>query len=256
MMYEYIAGKHSDREMLVFDAEELRYRIPSKYDATRPQDLRTLLLVNHQVSGESLDVLYQQKTFLVILDAEHPVFNQPVDGEQYDTKNDIPYDWDMVRTVHICVGIGFFENHQTHHCSESILTLQAIEWTMLPLMKGLRTLRFFMATISEGIITAPPVHNDWIDGGGTLPHGTLYYRGMMRNLIASILEKVSVSMGMDDQQILSRYCDPELDIYLDRRSLTGSPPIFVPAAFLKKTFEEFRALRGVDIDCYMTLPLR
>ena len=255
-MYSYIVGKNSDREKLVFDACHYRsfQRLGQKNKRTPP--ITPLLCVSRQVREEALDVLYQQNTFYVLLSEYSHTFDVVSYNKIRVYDRDVPvmpYGWDVERIAHLCIGIDLYQGYTIDTPS----TLASIDWGVLPLMTKLRTLRFYIGTRSRGnsysTYGETPVHNEYIDGNGDLPNGTIWYRQMMRDLIALTPKDVDVSFGLDDMEEQLKYYERE---HLETEYVDGPiPPQFVVGDFLEKTFKEFEALRGVDVACYKSVPV-
>lgn len=249
MVYSYVVGKHSDRERLVLNAKviqsaEGRHR-------NLPPCLTALLLVNRQVSNEALDVLYTQNTFMVVLNIYQTKSAQDK-SPAFLTERAIPYNWQMSRIAHLCVGIGLEQEVR-----DMASIVKACEWDMLPLMTSLVTVRFFIATVSDRVRTVAPVPHIVIDGGGLLPKGTVWYRSLVRNFLAALKEDAKLLAGLDKEEdrLKLYHPDPERPMWYGFHGLPGDLlPSFVPSAFLEKTFVEFEGLRGVDVECYMEDP--
>ena len=128
-------------------------------------------------------------------------------------------------------------------------TLASIDWAVLPLMIKLRTLRFYTGARfddnSYATCGIALVHNEYVDGEGDLPNGTVCYHQMARDLSTLISKSVDVSFGLDDVEEQLKCYEWE---YLEAEYYDGPfPHQCVVGEFLEKALEEFQALRGVDV---------
>lgn len=259
-MYEYIVGKHSDRDNLFYTTNSGR-----GFDNTV-----TLLLVSYQMHQEALYVLYEQNTFIVELDCCTPHFDVPEcprgcsctykqdsnynikaipntcpqgysngnrgDAQYYQAYNETatPYKWDGPRIVNLCLWVTDADPDRYQW------SMYHIQWTALPFFTSLRALRLFILTPWDQPAPSGPAHIMRITDGGRTMKGTVDYRRMMRNLIALIPKHVKVNFGTNDQELQGYFC--EIEYSIDDLSR------FVPAWFLEKTFDEFKALRDIDVE--------
>jgi hypothetical protein len=118
-------------------------------------------------------------------------------------------------------------------------------------MKSLRKLRFFIATYRHESMDAPPIYNRDIDQDEKLPTGAIYYRQMMRDLVAHVRDDIDVKLGMDIRDEQMMYYNMDAESFSISSGYIASPPTFMPASFLEQTFEEFKDLRGVEVGCYI-----
>ncbi|KAF2023808.1 hypothetical protein EK21DRAFT_94607 [Setomelanomma holmii] len=166
----------------------------------------------------------------------------------------MPYGWDISRIVHLCIGVGLYRGLNI----DTPRTLEAIRWIALPLIKSLRTFRFFFASTFDDnsyfTSGAPPAYIEYIDGNGKLPQGTIWYRQMMRNLIVLVGKDVEISVGLLDMSERLKYYKQEGLGNQNDWSSGPWPPDFTAGAFLKKTFEEYEGLMGFDVGCNKEIP--
>jgi hypothetical protein len=251
-VYEYIIGRNSDREKLVFDAFKTLERQYWHPEEIRPTGTTSIFRVSRQVHDEALAILYEQNTFFVRICKDHTslmtVFHKRRARSEERYGAAMPYDWNVSRILHLCVGVEFC--HRDSH-NNALNILAQIKWTALPRMKSLRTLPIFMATYHSGPSDLAPMHNREIDGNGKLPNGTACYRQLMRNAIAHIRDDVEVSLGLDTRDEQVRYYELDGLVFDSRIGAFVRTPIFEPASFLEQAFEEFKGLRGVDVGCYL-----
>jgi hypothetical protein len=252
-VYEYLVGRNSDREKLVFDGFKTLERQWQHWNpkGCRPTGTTAIFRVSRQVHDEALAILYEQNTFFVRIRNYHTIlmtipYRQWIRSENYGAA--MPYGWDVSRILHLCVGVELIPAS-----AETPQLLANIKWTALPRMKSLRKLRFFMANYPTVISqrNSPPVYNRDLDGDGKLRTGTVCYRQFMRKAIAHIRNNVEVSLGLDtrDEQLMFYEMSGRM-IYTSCGKYSG-PLRFVPGTFLEQTFEEFKGLRGVDVECYI-----
>jgi hypothetical protein len=171
--------------------------------------ITALLLVSHQICSEALHILYQQNTFLVILDTTFPKFEVELDpldvsGQRFITQNPLamPYTLDLSNIVHLRIGVEIWVNDSFIGTRR---LMETIQWTAFSLMKSLQTPLLFIVTRFTGPSNSPPVYNAHIDGNGKAPNGSIWYRQMMRNLIALLPKQVLSAMGRRDTTSRSNF---------------------------------------------------
>lgn len=194
MVYEYIVGKNGNHP----------FGDSTFIDSIHGwQHHTTVLQVNRQIRDEALNILYKQNIFTVCLCVNGPI----VAKASYATKKGccniagraLRWGWDISLIVHLRIGIQVFELAEW---SETLKVLGAIEYTALPLMKNLRTLRLFIVTIRghapADINGTSSVWNEHIDGNGVSPNGTAQYRQMMCKFARAVGKDVKVNFGLDE----------------------------------------------------------
>lgn len=160
MIYEYIVGKNSYREKLVFNngAHVYKDRAISESKCNHSNNGRTAILrVNHQVHNEATAFMYEQNTFYIELDDESPVMDVMSYGATralvpVHKSHAIPFGWALSRITHHCIGIVCYS-------SFSFDSIKRMEFRLIALsrMTNLRTLCFHMSTVIETVIRVSSV---------------------------------------------------------------------------------------------------
>jgi hypothetical protein len=248
MVYSYIVGKNSDRPTLVFDAAELRYRIPNFNDTEQLTANTALLHVDQQIKYEALAVLYKHNTFYALLGEVNYAFDVVPYEEGMVTHSALPYGWDLSRIEHLCIDVELAYGNASNF---TVDTLQSVCLSSLLRMTGLRSLRFFIVTNAETLAGTPPMYNDLLHDGGKMPYGTVWYRQVMRNLITVVPKGVDVLLGLGETEDQLKYYEAG-QVGWDVRPLwEDNQWAYVPKEFLEKTWEEFGVLRGADAGSWM-----
>ncbi|KAF2680387.1 hypothetical protein K458DRAFT_490043 [Lentithecium fluviatile CBS 122367] len=113
-IYSHVVGAKADFASTSYHAETTQYqyhclhRRGMKFAAYVPSAAPSILCANRQIFDETLNTLYRENSFTVVIDPSFPVFAER-EYRLKNSRNAVPYGWDLDRIQHLQLRIDMGE---------------------------------------------------------------------------------------------------------------------------------------------------